>query len=203
MKRYFPILFGILIGLLAAGAILLISNREEGVPIILSPAPTSTNTALPKPSPTPSPIIVQIGGQIQQPGVYTMRADTRLGDLVEKAGGLTTRADTARVNLAAVLRDGDYFYIPGLDEEIPETARNSLAGIQISKDIQLNFPIDLNLAELEELEALPGIGPSKAEEIISYREQIGGFSTIEDLLDVPGIGEKTLTSLMDLIFVDP
>jgi len=203
MKKIYPVLYGILIGLLATGAILLIAQRNEGVPITLIPAPTSTHTAIPKPTPTRSPIIVQIGGQIVNPGIYSMGTEDRLGDLISAAGGLTDLADNARVNAAAFLQDGDYFYIPRLDEEIPGTANNSFTSIQNSRGIQINFPIDLNLATAEDLEALPGIGPSKAEDIISHREQIGSFSSIEDLLEVPGVGEKTLESLKDLIFVEP
>ena len=203
MKKSYPILYGILIGLLASGAILLISQRQEGIPITLMPAPTSTQTTTPKPTSTPSPIIVQIGGQVKIPGLYSIDPQARLGDLIAEAGGLTNLADHERVNLAAMLQDGDYFYIPLVDEEIPETACNSFANVQISRGIVINFPIDLNQANQEDLEALPGIGPSKAQDIIAYRDQNGSFTSVDDLLNIPGIGEKTLESLIDLLIVEP
>lgn len=202
MKQWHQITLGVLIGLLASGLILLISRPQQGQPVLLSPAPTPTQTAPPKPTATPPPIIVQIGGEVQNPGIYSIDEQARFGDLIDLAGGLTDLADVRRVNHAATLRDGDYFYIPALDEIIPNTARN--APQNSTEQIKgINFPLDLNQASQDELESLPGIGPTKAADIVAYREQFGPFSSIDQLMEVPGIGEGIVDSLRDYLVIAP
>jgi len=172
------LLLGVIIGLLAAGAILLIAQPEKGTPIILQPAPAT-------------------------PGVYPIEKSARLGDLITKAGGLTSQADLERVNHAALLRDGDYFYIPAIDEPFPETARNSPINAGLGDAATYEYPLDLNSASQEALEALPGIGPAKAADILEYREKIGRFSSLEELMEIDGIGAKTLESLEEFLIITP
>jgi competence protein ComEA len=203
MKEWRLILYGVLIGLLSAGAILLISKPQRGAPIILSPPPTPSLTVQPGPTPTALPIVVQIGGKVLIPGVYTMEPDTRLGDLIEAAGGLTSLADESRVNLAILMSDGDYFFIPGTDEEIPETARNAVEQSNLSSSSNFAYPLNINTATIEAFESLPGIGPTKAEDIVAYRDRFGSFSSIDDLLNVDGIGPATLDSIRDYLVVEP
>ena len=200
MKSWQLILFGILIGLLAGGLVFLISNPDPGVPITLLPAPTATNTNPPKPTPTVSLIHVQIKGAILKPGVYEIDPTSRLGELIALAGGTNAEADEKRINHALSLRDGDYVFIPMIGEEIPETARNT--PIQVIDDIGVDFPINLNTASLEELVALPGIGPAKAADIIAYREEVGPFLSIEDLNNVEGIGEATVALLREFLIIE-
>ena len=197
------LLLGVLIGLLATGAILLISQPERGTPIILQPAPTLTKTTLPKSTATESPIQVQIEGKIAAPGIYAMVKSTRLGDLIDTAGGLTQQADVERVNRAALLHDGDYFFIPTIDEPIPETARNAPLNAYMGDAVVFDYPLDLNKASQEALESLPGIGPVKAADILEYREQVGTISSLEELLNIEGIGTKTLESLKEFLFIEP
>jgi competence protein ComEA len=203
MKPWQLLLTGVLFGLLAAGGILLISQPERGVPIVLSPPPTPTNTASPKPSATPVPIQVLIKGQITHPGIYMIDRETRLIDLIELAGGLTEQADIDRVNDVFMLRDGDYFYIPTTGETIPETARNAPGNNPLDNPAYFDYPLDINTASQEAFESLPGIGPAKAADIIAFREQNGNFTAIDDLLSVPGIGPTTLDSIRDYLIIEP
>jgi len=203
MKQFQLIIFGILIGLLAAGLILIIDRPNHGEPISLSPAPTSTKTSVPKPTQTKKPITVQIKGEIKAPGIYEISENSRLLDLLEAAGGLTDDADDDRINYALLIRDGDYIYIPAIGESIPEVARNSSSNSLSSQDNLIHYPLDINKATKEELESLPGIGPAKAIDIIDYREMIGAFSALEDLLKVSGIGPMTLEALSDYLICEP
>ena len=203
MKQYFQIIFGILIGLLAAGLIILVNKPNYGEPISLSPAPTLTRTSLPKPTSTKSPILVQIKGEINSPGLYEFPENSRLEDLISAAGGLTDNANIDLINYALLLKDGDYIFIPAEGQEIPAIARNSTANIFSGQEGSIQYPIDINKATQEELEILPGIGPAKAKDIIAYRQMVGRFSSIEDLLGVSGIGPATLESLRDHIICEP
>jgi competence protein ComEA len=203
MKRWLWILYGVLIGLLSAGAILLISQPRQGKPIILSPAPSPTPTSPPGPTATPVSIQAQIGGEVNSPGVYTPAEGHRLNELIEMAGGLTDDADIERINLAMLVRDGDYFYIPAVDEDIPETANNAPGNLNTVQNPEYNYPLDLNEASQEALESIPGIGPAKAEDIIAYKAEIGRFTALEELLNVSGIGETTLESLKDYLYIKP
>lgn len=203
MKTWQQLLFGILLGLLAAGGILLLSQPPRGTPITLVPAPTPSVASPPKPSPTPIPITLQISGQVANPGVYQISRSARLGDLITLAGGETNQADIDRINYAALLQDGDYFYIPAPDEVIPETARNAPGNAHTNDGLMFTYPINVNEAPQEAFESLPGIGPIRAAEIIAYREQNGEFTSIEDLLNVPGIGPSILETIREFLTVEP
>lgn len=202
MKGWRLITFGVLMGFFAAGAILLIAKPKYGAPIQLLPAPTVTKTSHPEATATRPLIQIQIGGQVAAPGIYHMPEGTRLEDLIAQAGGLTPLADTVRVNFVAILTDGDYFYIPTANEEIPETAANSVLNLN-HRSMEIGFPINLNTATQQELEALPGIGPTKAQEIITYRENNGLFTSLEQLLNVDGIGPAILESIIEYIYIEP
>lgn len=203
MKPWLLLGIGVLIGLLAAGAILLISLPDRGVPIVLSPPPTPTPTDIPKPTATLTPIQVLIKGQVTYPGVYSLNHDSRLMDLIELAGGLTATADENRVNHVIPLRDGDYFFIPAEGEAIPETARNAIGSNLWDNSANFKYPLNINIASQEAFESLPGIGPSKAADIIAYREQFGTFQSVDDLLKVPGIGPTILESIQEYLIVTP
>ncbi len=201
-KPWMLILFGLLLGLLVTGAILLIARPAQGVPITLHPAPSPTVTSPPAPTPTPAPILVQIGGEVKSPGVYSLPKGSRLEALLQAADGFTANADLERINLSAVLRDGDYYYLPATGENIPETASNSPNNVQTSDGIAIQYPLNLNLATEEELESLPGIGPSKAADIIAYRDEHGPFQVIDDLVNVSGIGQNTVDTLRDYLIIE-
>lgn len=144
-------------------------------------------------------IEIDVKGAVVHPGVYQMEENARVHHLLEKAGGATKEADLTKVNLAAFLQDGQVLYIPRTGEEEnaswsspPAPSGGGSAGEEV---------IDLNRATLEELDRLPGIGPSKAEAILKYREEHGPFKSVEELKNVSGIGEKTLEKLLPYLTV--
>ena len=189
MKPWWLISIGILGSLLGVGILSLITSQPRGEPISL------------RPPPTPLPIIVHVTGAVAHPGVYTLPPKSRWRDAAEAAGGFLSNANIDLINLAAFLQDGEQIHIPNLDESKLEPAplENSFSVPEKSPVMGL---ININIADQSELESLPGIGPQKAKEIIAYREANGLFKQIEDILDVPGIGEKTFEDIKGLITVD-
>ncbi|PGT82922.1 helix-hairpin-helix domain-containing protein [Bacillus sp. AFS040349] len=141
-------------------------------------------------------IVIDVKGAVQQPGVYEISANARVHEIIEKAGGLSDQADEASVNLASSLEDGMVVYIPLIGENKENPFQSTNENKESSKKI------NINLATSEELQTLSGIGPSKAEAIISYREENGKFKTIEGLLEVSGIGEKSLEKLKEEVTVN-
>lgn len=203
MKTGVKLVYGLLLGLLIGGVILLIAKPDSGDAITLLPAPSATPSRQPAPTKTPEPILVQISGEVAVPGIYSLLQDARLQDLIVLAGGLTVDADENRVNGAALLRDGDYFYIPAEDETIPDIATNSPVRMHVDPDSEFVYPLDLNTASQEALESLPGIGPTKAEDILAYRDAHGPFTSVDELVNVSGIGEATVESIRDYLYVEP
>ncbi|WP_245830908.1 helix-hairpin-helix domain-containing protein [Sediminibacillus massiliensis] len=137
--------------------------------------------------------IVDIKGEVRKPGVYEADADNRVGDLIEMAGGFTEDADEDFVNLAVKIHDEMMIHVPKKGDEdklITEWSKE-----------ESESPLRINLASEEELTALSGIGPSKAAAIITYREENGPFNEVKDLLNVTGIGEKTLEKIEEEILV--
>src|SRR5699024_5719664 len=137
-------------------------------------------------------IIIDIKGEINTPGVYEMQLGDRMIDIVDRAGGLTDDASETAINLAEKLQDEMAVIIPKEGDEPLES--NDISSMESGASSSETDKINLNHATQSELETLNGIGPSKAEAIISYREENGLFQTVEDVLEVSGIGEKTLES---------
>lgn len=153
-------------------------------------------------------IKVYIAGAINNEGVYEMDEGSRIADIIEKAGGLTTEANIKNINLAYVIEDGMKIYIPKINENTVEdnTENNITKGNSNSQDTNKaednkQNTININTATQTELETLPGIGPSIASKIIEYRKQNGKFKKIEDLKNVSGIGENKFQKIKDLITV--
>ena len=140
-------------------------------------------------------LIVDIKGAIKRPGVYELQIGERVHHLIDKAGGLTKDADELAINLAAPLQDGMVLYIPKKGEVI----NNPFMTPNAHEDSKSKDKININLASSEELQTLVGIGASKAEAIIQYREESGYFNSPEDLLNVSGIGEKSLEKIKEEI----
>jgi competence protein ComEA len=154
-------------------------------------------------------ILVHITGQVKNAGVVELQKGARVIDAVNKAGGFTEQADTEEVNLAYEVSDGIQIYIPGKNEIIDNNERkyiNTNSGDNVVMEEKRmkqsnNTLININEATQTELETLPGIGPSIALKIISYREQEGKFLTIEDIKNVSGIGENKFENIRELICV--
>jgi len=149
----------------------------------------------------PKELVVDVKGEVKQPGVYRFSPEDRVAEAVRKAGGPKKKADMERVNLAQPLSDGMALYIPAEGEEIPESIGEATDAGKSGESGDAPA-IDVNTATLEELQELNGIGPSKAEAIISYREENGPFTSVDQLTEVSGIGEKTLEQLREQVKVN-
>jgi len=159
------------------------------------PAPTTTTTA--------PAVVAHAAGAVQAPGVYRLAAGARTGELVDAAGGPAPGADLQRLNLAAPVTDGERVYVPRVGEAVvpvPATP-NGGAGAGAGGDGATAGPVNVNTATAEQLEELPGVGPVIAAAIVDERERRGRFATVDDLLDVRGIGEARLDQLRDLVTV--
>ena len=140
------------------------------------------NAELPQMAYQRQPLTVKVEGAVTAPGAYSLPEGSRVKDAVEAAGGVSEHGDTASVNLAAYVEDGMTVTVG--EEVLRLTPSNR---------------ININTATAEELTALPGIGPVKAQSIVEYREQIGGFTSVDQLTGVKGIGVKTRDKIKDLI----
>jgi competence protein ComEA len=138
-------------------------------------------------------LVVDLKGAIVQPGVYELEGGARVHELLKMAGGLTSEADELAINLAAPLEDGMVIYIPKKGEVTDYS--------QTSHQEQDDGKVNINVASSEELQTLTGIGPSKAEAIIAYRDENGSFKELEGLLEVSGIGQKSFEKLKDEITI--
>jgi len=137
-------------------------------------------------------LYVHVLGAVEKPGLYVLDLDSRLVDAVAAAGGTTDDADLAAINLARVLQDGEQIVVPVLGA----SAVDESGGVAPADD-----RIDLNTADQAALETLPRIGPALAERILAWREENGRFQSVDDLLAVPGIGEKLLEGIRDAVRV--
>ena len=151
--------------------------------------------------PTPAPaaetaaeIKAYVTGAVVMPGVYSLREDARVHELVEAASGASANADLDSINLAARVKDEDHWRIPARGET---TATHSIAP-------QATPPgtpgrVDLNSATVEQLRGLPSIGDARAQAIVSFREDSGPFADVDDLLQISGIGPEILVAVRDLV----
>jgi competence protein ComEA len=142
-------------------------------------------------------VIVHVAGAVHRPGVYRMRPEARVDDAVGRAGGPTRRADLSQVNLAAKVEDGRQVLVP---EKVRAAAAGG-GGPATAAEPPPGVPLNLNTATLEQLDELDGIGPTTAQSIIDYREEHGGFGSVEELGQVPGIGDVRLASLREQVRV--
>ncbi|MBO4235131.1 MAG: helix-hairpin-helix domain-containing protein [Firmicutes bacterium] len=143
-------------------------------------------------------IVIDISGEVQIPGVYMLSEGARVFDAIEAAGGLTKNGDIDIINQAEPLIDGMKIYIPSADETSGLPRGVSSVGKQ-AVGISYSSLININTASSEELQQIPGIGPSTAEKIIAYRNLHGKFSSVEELINISGIGAKTLEKMKGYI----
>ena len=146
-------------------------------------------------------LVVDIGGAVAKPGVYYLPASSRVNDLLIAAGGVTNWAQRSflekELNRARPLQDGEKIYIPYIGEQLSSGGKAGVGGGET-----VAGKININTASVGELEALPEIGFSYASAIVEYREEKGNFSSIEEIKNVSGIGEKTFEKIKDLISVN-
>lgn len=196
---------GIIVG---AGGVTLTGRVQPAQIVIQPPAPT----AQPDPTATPGPLRVFVNGAVASPAVYELAPDGIVQQAIEQAGGFTEEADTAVVNLALPLQDGMQIYVPTVDEtaEQPQAVINSpavrTAGIEldvagetaVATDSEI---VNINTADVAQLDTLPGIGPSTAEKIVEYRDSNGPFATIDEIMSVSGIGPAKFEQIESFITV--
>ena len=145
--------------------------------------------AQPAAAPPANRLFVDVVGAVRRPGLYRLRDGSRVADAVSRAGGATRRADLSLVNLAAPLADGLQVVVPRRQSGSAGAAGGTTA----------TAPVHLNTATLEQLDALPGVGPVTAQKILDYRQKNGAFTSVEDLDAVSGIGPARLDTLRDLV----
>lgn len=140
----------------------------------------------------PAALYVHVFGAVEKPGLYRLSDGSRVVDVIAAAGGLRGDADAAAVNLARRLADGEQLRVPVVGESAPDTPAGQAPG---------DGRVNLNTADAAALDTLPRIGPAMAERILQWRADNGRFTSVDDLLAVPGIGEKMLEGLRDLVTV--
>lgn len=159
-------------------------------------------------------VTVHVIGEVNTPGVVTLEEGARIIDAINAAGGKTEEADLSKINLAYIVEDGVQIYVPSItevanigDNEKKEYIREDAGeGVIISTATQeegeeKQTKVNINTANLEKLQTLPGIGESTAKKIIEYREKNGKFQTIEDIKNVTGIGDSKFNNIKELIIV--
>ena len=164
-----------------------------------APVPDPTSTTRPGGAVTTA-LVVHAAGAVVAPGVYLMDTGSRVADVVAAAGGMAADADADVVNLAAPVADGQRVYVAHRGRPVPSVVAPdaAVAAAGTAADVTGSaapVPVDLNAATAAQLDALPGVGPSTAAAIIEHRTQAGRFTSVSQLLDVPGIGEAKLAAL--------
>ena len=203
----------------AAGIWLLV---RPSAPLVESVVPHASGVGIAAPLstlPTPLTVRIHVAGAVVHPGVYTVTSSARVVDVVNAAGGATSRADLERINLAQTIIDTEQVFVPFRSSRTTKITvvprlRPSRTTISVSAStVPGALPIvgvttttaapliNLNSATSDQLDTLPGVGPSTAKAIISHRNRKGPFGKVEDLLNVPGIGPSKVAALRDQVTV--
>ncbi len=195
----------------AAATYAIVKGRKQPVPIVFQNVPPQ-QTASDKAAPTE--VVVHVVGAVKAPGIVHLPSTARVDDAIKAAGGTTSDSDTESINLAAKLIDGSQIKLPrkGKPEEVAAVAETYKSG---SNDAYLatppasapskssarsggkhpSGPVSLNTGSSSQLQTLPGVGPSTAQKILQYRMEHGGFSSVEELMAVKGIGPKKMKAM--------
>lgn len=179
------------------------------------PGPEPPELSLPMARPAPSvtlppstsapDVAVHVTGQVATPGVYRLTPPALVQDALAAAGGPTADADLQRLNLAAPLADGMQIWVPGVDDEPPSVVGPTGPAVASAPGggVEDVVPaiVDVNTATATDLEALPGVGPATAAAILAHRDQHGPFASVDQLIDVRGIGPAKLEAIRPLVTV--
>lgn len=187
--------------LIVAGAVFwYMRSLPRPVTIQASGGGSGSPAAMAAPSPSPSPVVVvvDVAGWVRHPGVYEFNQGDRVIDAIQRAGGGRRGANLTSINLAALLTDGQQIVVLKKGSGPAGTPGASAVGGSSQGSGSM---ININTATLDELETLPGIGPALGQRILDYREQHGPFRSVDDLLNVSGIGEKRLADLRPKVTV--
>ncbi|MBU5466457.1 helix-hairpin-helix domain-containing protein [Virgibacillus sp. MSJ-26] len=187
--------FFIILGIFIVGFLFITREKEEVRTNEIIPVDLTSEETEEEENFLNEHVVVDIKGEINKPGVYELDFGARVEDVIKMADGFTNDAEETAINLAQKLHDEMIIIVPNENDE--ETGKNQESSSTSGEEVKIR----VNYATQEEIENLPGIGPSKAQAIIDYREENGLFQSVEDLLDISGIGEKTLENMRDYIHV--
>ena len=197
-KKVLSIIGGVLavIVIILVGRGMMASSTKEKVMVTNAVNTTRVEEAT---TMMPQNCYVDIKGEVLRPGVYEFSCESRIQEVIKKAGGFTEEADETKINLAQKITDQMQIIVPnvhskqedGLTEGNSEKGSSTNTSVSNSKQGTIN----INTATLEELQTIKGIGKKKAEDILQYRKEHGAFRTKEDLLQVKGIGKKALEAI--------
>lgn len=195
---------------------------RPSAPLVESVVPHASGVGIVMPLstlPTPLTVRIHVAGAVVRPGVYSVSSSARVVDAVKAAGGATSRADLERINLAQTIVDTEQVFVPFRSSRttkitVAPRLRPSRTTVPVSvptipgatpamgvPNTSVTPLINLNSATSEQLDTLPGVGPSTAKAIISYRNRKGPFGKVEDLLNVPGIGPSKVAAIRDQVTV--
>jgi competence protein ComEA len=189
-----------------AGAVIVLVLAVVGWGLLRAAPSTPAVEAEPRPAPqarkapaaeatAAGQLVVHVVGEVRRPGVYHLPKGARAEDAVTAAGGPLGSADLGGLNLARIVADGEQLVVPAQGEHTTAASPPSRGGTKAAA----GGKVDINHASAEELDALPGVGPSTAAKIVQEREANGPYKSVEDLARVPGIGPKKLDALKDLV----
>ena len=197
LKKY-PYLFAVPILLIGIVGFFLLNRAPEEATVEPELFSTTSSTESP-PSASSQEWYVDVKGAVKKAGMYRITQGMRLMDAIDLAGGFTNEADQNQINFSKLLADQEVIYVPKVGEEVPMINEGNVSGGTVASGV--SEKININTADVVELQQLTGIGEKKAVDIIKYREENGSFGAVEDLTKVSGIGEKTLENLRDSITV--
>lgn len=146
-------------------------------------------------------MVVAVLGEVYSPGIYSLPEGSRIYELINAAGGLTEQADISEINLVSKITDGTQITIPSLSENEKKEKSDLIKTDTPDKAYEGKISVNINTASLQTLTTIPGIGATRAEAIIKYREEAGGFGKPEDIMNVPGIKEGTYDKIKAYITV--
>jgi competence protein ComEA len=188
------------------------SELRKPAPMTVRELPAAPTAETPSPSLPKTAVVVHVAGAVKKPTVIQAKSGDRVQDAIRMAGGASPEADLEDINLAAKLEDGTQLYVPKRNEPLESPVAEVYAGGSRTTSryssrpkktprrssrtaTNPSGPVSLNTGSLAQLDSLPGIGPATAQKILDYRHDHGGFSSIDELLAVPGIGAKKLEKM--------
>lgn len=201
LKPYRLYLAMLVLSLAVVGGVLYLSSRAPARPLVVSVPPTRAA----KQNETPARIIVSVNGAVQTPGAVALESGALLAHALQ-AARVQADADVSKLDLTRALQDGDKIFVPSnasavaVENPKPTVTQNARVSA-VATVPSANAKLNLNTATLQELDALPGIGPALAQRILDYRAQNGSFKNIEELQEVKGIGETLFNEIKELVTV--